>query len=247
MRYLILITLLLTWTFAFAFEDCCNVIHVDKKRGIVTVINKDTGESLQYSTNSKARLSSLRVGGPFNDQLTCVNPGTPEEDCWNLISRSQPEHTGTGAPAVKPISPTPSGILQTGDPSGIVATRAVQLADGIALRNATLKRRGSRALKLEFSVTNDTGSAVDLSEYGMVKDFVQLTRISLVDIDAGKRYEVVTDDRGTCVCSRGLGMFKVGAGATKTFWAHFPAPPSDVTMLTLEIPGGVPVEDIPIQ
>ena len=43
-------------------KECCNVIHVDKDRGIVTVIDNDTGESLQFSMSDEERQGILDVG-----------------------------------------------------------------------------------------------------------------------------------------------------------------------------------------
>ena len=47
---------------AHRIEDCCKVIHVDKERGIVTVIDNDTGESLQFSMSDEERQGILDVG-----------------------------------------------------------------------------------------------------------------------------------------------------------------------------------------
>lgn len=219
---------------ASAVDECCTIVSTDSKTGMVTAQSITTGETFEFTVGNQLLLEKLEPGTAFGtDYLEGLDaaPDTLEKnwgDGWSErvarvdVQESYAEEVPSELPEEVP---------------------AVRLADGVTLHSAALKRRGSRALKLTFEITNDSSSQVTLIKYGMVNNG-QL-ELTLIDFDAGKRYEIVTDDNGSCVCSR-ADLF-VGAGATKSFWAHFASPPSGVAMLTLDIAGGVPVDDIPIQ
>lgn len=216
-----------------AIDDCCNIVSIDRKSGKITAINKASGETFEFTVGNNWLLKKLAPGTSFGtDNIEGVDvPPDALEANWG---------DGWGKQDL-----VCSGCVGTGDLAAKIP--AVQLAEGVSLHKVALKRRGSRAIKLTFDITNETDNKIYLSSFAMLNaNMNQLSAIALVDFDAGKRYQVVTDDTGKCVCSRG-GALQVAAGTTKSFWAHFAAPPSDVTMLTFEIPGGVPVDDIPIQ
>jgi len=68
--------------------------------------------------------------------------------------------------------------------------------------------------------------------------------VTLVDEANKKKYFVVRDSDGKCVCSRGLK--DIGAGETINVWARFPAPPDDVQKISIVIPHFSPLDDVPI-
>ena len=70
---------------------------------------------------------------------------------------------------------------------------------------------------------------------------------------ASKKYFILKDSEGTYLTpaadyncgGRGV-CAKLAPGDTYTWWAKFPAPPTDVKKLNLVTPAGPPFEDIPI-
>ncbi len=262
-QFLVAATIVLTIGLAaavpvHAIEDCCNIVSIDRKTGLIVVREIATGLTKALTITNNQLLEQLRPGATFGpdsvDGLewppSDVEPNWAEDCCnFRALPRMLPQGQTNVGTSEQPIAS--AGTIRRVAASyaqGIPAeVPAAQMSDGVTLHNILLKRRGSRALKLTFDVTNETDSQVGLRTYSMVNNG-KLSEITLLDFDSGKRYEVVMDDTGNCVCSRGSHpALYVDSGATKSFWAHFAAPPSYVTMLTLDIPGGVPVDDIPIQ
>lgn len=131
-----------------------------------------------------------------------------------------------------------------------------ELGTGVTLNVLELKRRGTRAIKLKFEIVNKSDALVGPWTYGMGKTWLntgtakhmfELGDLALVDFDNGKKYKVVRDSKGTCVCSRGTNASAtVNPGKVKAYWAQFAAPPAEVTKITIEIPGAPPIDDVPI-
>ena len=69
--------------------------------------------------------------------------------------------------------------------------------------------------------------------------------IYYVDAKNKKKYPIIKDTEGKPLSSN-LKYFEVGAGETKAGWAKFPAPPPDVTAISVYIPGAPPFENVPI-
>jgi hypothetical protein len=74
----------------------------------------------------------------------------------------------------------------------------------------------------------------------------------VMDLDAGKKYEVLRDEKGAYIAALHTGYGnrwyqKLQPGARTTIWMKFPAPPPEVKSATLQLPGLPPFEDLPIQ
>ena len=82
----------------------------------------------------------------------------------------------------------------------------------------------------------------DFGEGG--NEFGDIGGIHLIDAANEKKYFVVRDAAGVCVCSRDIA--NIAAGSQSVLWAKFPAPPDDVQKITVEIPHFPPFEDVPI-
>ena len=74
----------------------------------------------------------------------------------------------------------------------------------------------------------------------------------VMDLGAGKKYEVLMDEKGNYIATLRSGyrdqwFQKLKPGETYTIWMKFPAPPPDVKTVTLQVPGMPPFEDLAIQ
>jgi hypothetical protein len=74
----------------------------------------------------------------------------------------------------------------------------------------------------------------------------------VMDLGAGKKYEVLKDEKGTYIAALHSGFGnrwyqRLAPGASYTIWMKFPAPPPEVKSVTLQLPGIPPFEDVPIQ
>ncbi len=71
-----------------------------------------------------------------------------------------------------------------------------------------------------------------------------MSGIHLLDPVNKKKYFVVTDAERKCVCSKEIP--DVEPGGKLNLWAKFPAPPPEVTKVSIEIPHFAPIDDVPI-
>ncbi|HEV2855743.1 MAG TPA: hypothetical protein VHC97_23350 [Thermoanaerobaculia bacterium] len=81
---------------------------------------------------------------------------------------------------------------------------------------------------------------------------IHYDEVYVMDLGAGKKYEVLKDEKGTYIAALRSGWSdrwyqELPPGGTYTLWMKFPAPPPDVKTVTLQVPGMPPFEDLPIQ
>ena len=144
----------------------------------------------------------------------------------------------TATMATAPPAAAPSGIASAdGETSG--AKAVVQ----------ELKRTGNGTVSLKFTITNGSDKRVN-SGYNFadkdheVIDHGTVGGVQLVDEAGKKKYLVVRDTSGKCVCSSGVNDIK--PGETTNLWARFPAPPDTVQKITVIVPHFQPMDDVPI-
>lgn len=172
---------------------------------------------------SVVRNSSFRRALPVFPVVACA-----------LLSAQVPAQT----------APSPDG---TAPPAVVAVTDGEQT--GVRFEVTELKRTSGGTLTLKFTLVNDSEKGVAFGySYGYgqsnVADFASIGGIHLVDAAGKKKYLVVRDGNGKCVCSQGLGT--VDPGSRVNLWAKFPAPPEDVTLISVVIPHAIPLDDVPI-
>ena len=147
--------------------------------------------------------------------------------CNSTGSSAAPTPAPAPAPAAA-AAPQPASAVNTSAP----ATQGEY--PGITLTIQELKR-SSNVLTLKFVMANQSKQSFRLGAVGGVH---------LIDGTNKKKYFVVRDSDGACLCSRGVPMIETGAQAA--LWAKFPLPPDDVQKITVEIPHFPPFEDVAI-
>lgn len=108
--------------------------------------------------------------------------------------------------------------------------------------------RANGTATLAFAVANRSsgpyGMGGELASNGVAGD---VSGVSLVDAGNLKRYLVLLDPEGGCVCSLTDGV-AMDPGGSAFFYATFTAPPAEVTRITVETPMGtvaaVPITDV---
>ncbi len=105
-----------------------------------------------------------------------------------------------------------------------------------------LKRDAAGTVTLRFQLVNDGDQKV--KTYGVLGDLFTMDKVTLVDTGNKKRYLVVKDTEGVCVCSELKEDLEPGTAFN--VWAKFPAPPDDVQQISVIVPGFEPVEAVPI-
>jgi hypothetical protein len=74
-------------------------------------------------------------------------------------------------------------------------------------------------------------------------EYFGVEKVHLIDAGNKKKYLVVKDSSGKCVCSEMKAVPKAGR---LNAWAKFPAPPDNVQKITVVVPSFEPVESVPI-
>jgi hypothetical protein len=136
------------------------------------------------------------------------------------------------------VSPASAQVLATGDSED--SEKKVEITE--------LKRSGD-ALTLRFRMINQGNKKFDFSyDYGDgsvgAGDYNSIGGVHLLDEKNRKKYLVMRDEKGTCVCSRGLKGIEPEKSAM--LWARFPAPPDGTQKVTVVIPKFLPIDDVPI-
>ena len=106
----------------------------------------------------------------------------------------------------------------------------------------SLKRSGN-AVTLRFTIVNDSNQSLSgnlLSGH----DTFTADGSYLVDTTGKKKYEIIRDSDGHCICSQRIPNFQPKSSAN--LWAKFPAPPDSVTKIGVNIPHFIPLDDVPI-
>jgi hypothetical protein len=114
---------------------------------------------------------------------------------------------------------------------------------GLTLTIQELKRSSS-ALTLKFVLQSKGGFQIQNSFGEGGGGFGTISGIHLIDAANKKKYFVMLDTAGACVCSSDIAY--IAAGSQSLLWAKFPAPPDDVQKITVEIPHFPPFEDVAI-
>ena len=112
-----------------------------------------------------------------------------------------------------------------------------------------LKRTSGGTVSMKFTITNGSDKEVgfgytfgDKDHEGV--DYGSVGGVQLVDEAGKKKYFVVRDTGGKCVCSQGVKGLKTGD--TANLWARFPAPPDNVQKIAIIVPHFQPMDDVPI-
>lgn len=179
-------------------------------------------------------------------------------------SQQEPQAAGPASPnnfETGPPAATPSAEVSSESDAGEDAAAPAAVGDvpadpvaavpgqrpGMVLEVYRLARTGETAT-LTMAVFNEGAEDLDILQAfqaGRGTDF-DAGGISLLDPVGLQRYLVLRDTQEGCLCSVfGNGVTSVEPGARLYISASFPAPPADVTAVTVETPSGSLV-DVPI-
>jgi len=158
-------------------------------------------------------------------------------------SASPPATTSSVAPAPAPTPAPASAPVSTAPTAGALATEETNWK-GIVAEVTEFRRKGN-TLTAKVRLTNRG------AEPG--KPEILYKEVYLIDTGAGKKYEVLKDEKGTFIASLTQGWsdrwydshFK--PGDSQVIWMKFPAPPAETKAITLQLPSTPPFEDVNIQ
>ncbi|MBA2529519.1 MAG: hypothetical protein H0V19_06075 [Euzebyales bacterium] len=161
-----------------------------------------------------------------------------------------PGAAGQGAPPTPSALPAPSGAGSESAPPDsepiITARGSVQDA---TLEISALYRTAPDVVTLEAALVADPDgngfSPYDQFGGGETGDYAYFSGVTLDDLGNGRRYKVLRDTEGVCVCSRTPNN-TINPGDRLYLYASFPAPPPTVDTVTISVPQFQPLNDIPI-
>lgn len=131
------------------------------------------------------------------------------------------------------------------------AAQAVLSAEGetpdVRIEVRELKRTDGDTVTLRLRLVNESGdefgASCSMREPGKNDDCGTFSGAYLLDAANKKKYLVVRDSEGKCVCS---GVDNLADGKKMNIWATYPAPPAGVEKLTVIVPLFEPIDGVPI-
>lgn len=155
---------------------------------------------------------------------------------------------GGDDPAASPTATGSSAPAQGKAPLGVVP---MTLAAGSAHVELTaLSRTSDKAVTGQFRVTNDGSAALRLAvtmfEAGQAqRSSLVASGIGLLDGTGNKLYMPLWTTDNKCLCSN-LSSKVVPPGGSADMYAVFPAPPANVSRVSVVLPHTVPIQDVPL-
>lgn len=157
---------------------------------------------------------------------------------------------GSTEPAVSP--PAAAAMPPSAAPAAATAqtSAATPLAveqhsvSGIEVALMDVRRTSGDTVTVRWQYRNTLTAGQDVDE--LWQNYVIADRAYLIDPVNKKKYLVVRDAANTPVASQHTNRH-IAAGKSTGSWAKFPAPPPDVTKITVAIPNAAPFEDVPIK
>ncbi|MFC9848811.1 hypothetical protein ACFWFF_19275 [Streptomyces sp. NPDC060223] len=133
---------------------------------------------------------------------------------------------------------------KTPEPETVLAE--VKGENGLVLAITSAKRDEGGFVTVEGTVTNNTDGAWVAAnwrgdEQELTKNGASIAGAALIDQKGKKKYLILRDTSGRCLCTQFTGG--VQQGATAQWFAQFPAPPADATEVDFQV-GGMPPASI---
>ncbi|MFI0737158.1 hypothetical protein ACH4PU_03450 [Streptomyces sp. NPDC021100] len=156
----------------------------------------------------------------------CGDGGDGGGDERNASGRPTAADTGKPEPGGqgKTSSSATLGEMRNGDGIVVAITSAVREDGGFVTVQGTVTNRGSKM----FNALEWRSKETDVRSQSAVSG------ATLVDTKGKKRYLVLRDTDGQCLCSTGLTGIK--PQESRPLFAQFPAPPADVAQVDFQIP-----------
>jgi hypothetical protein len=160
------------------------------------------------------------------------------------------------APTQSPAAPAaqaPAAAPPEAAPAAMAAPAALGVQEhemgGVDVALLEVKRTSGDTLTLKWQYRNKTRENKPLVNVSIANWFDQYrlsAEVYLIDSVNKKKYLVIEDAKGNPIVAAQTSDVTLGAGQNLTTWAKFPAPPPDVSTISVFIPHVPPFEDVPI-
>ena len=115
--------------------------------------------------------------------------------------------------------------------------------DGISVELTSVTRGDGDMITIKFKYTNSGSKKANIGNLGQFGHDNMATHVYYVDAKNKKKYLVVKDAEDKPIASN-MQYFELEAGASRSGWAKFPAPPAGVDKITVYLPGAPPFEGV---
>jgi hypothetical protein len=119
--------------------------------------------------------------------------------------------------------------------------------DGMQVVIKSLKRNEGDTVTLRFQVMNKSdrefSRGCDVRDLKEHDDCGVLSGVYLLDQSNKKKYLVVRDSDGKCICAI---LERIDKSKSQNLWVTFPAPPAATLKMTVVVPTFEPIDGVPI-
>jgi hypothetical protein len=203
------------------------------------------------------RTKSLFLGSILLALTAACQQPAEEAESPSTASGASTAATESPAAASEPAEPAEPAETLSGPaaPAADPAPAATPAAPGAVLASQETNWPGIVAEVTEFRRKGNTLTArVRLRNQGGAdsQSEVKYDEVYLMDLAAGKKYQVLADEAGAYIAALRSGWKDrwydtLKPGQSQVLWMKFPAPPAEVKAVTLQVPGVPPFEDLAIQ
>jgi hypothetical protein len=181
--------------------------------------------------------------------FACKKSETATSSTTSTVATATTATTATVAPVPQPTATTATTVAVPPLTGAVASTESE--TPGVRIDVTELKRTSGGTINLKWVVVNNSAERFSrTSEFFGDRNvsadhYHDVSGVHLIDPVNKKKYFVVTDAEKKCVCSKDI-FDRLEPGTKANLWAKFPAPPPEVTKVTIEIPHFQPMDDVPI-
>ncbi|SPF02163.1 hypothetical protein [Streptomyces sp. MA5143a] len=186
----------------------------------------------RYTTRGRAALTTVTIATGLVLMVAGCGGGGGDDKSSDSKSSSSPPAKGDDSRDDK----------ESAAPSSASVLAEVKGENGITLAVTSAQRDSGGFVTVQGTVTNNTGEAwVAASWRGdereLAKNGASIAGANLTDQAGKKKYLVLRDTSGRCLCTQFTGG--VNEGETAQWFAQFPAPPENTTSVDFQV-GSMP-------
>ncbi|MEV4866224.1 hypothetical protein [Streptomyces ossamyceticus] len=184
----------------------------------------------RYTTRGRAALTAVTIATGLVLTVAGCGGGGDDDNPPKKDSSAKPSQDNKDEAKEESEAPATQSVL------------AEVKAGGLTLKVTSAARDGGGFVTVEGTVTNGTGKPWVGAEWRgdeseLVKNGGSIAGANLVDPNGKKKYLVLRDTEGRCLCTRFTGG--VQTGVTTDWFAQFPAPPEGTTSVDFQV-GSMP-------
>ncbi|MFJ9583140.1 hypothetical protein [Streptomyces acidicola] len=184
----------------------------------------------RYTMKGRAALTTVTIATGLVLTVAGCGGGGDDDNSSNSKSSSKPSDNSGDDNKNESRAPVGESVM------------AEVKAGGLTLKVTSAARDEGGFVTVEGTVTNGTGEPWVAAEWRgdeseLVKNGGSIAGASLVDQSGKKKYLVLRDTEGRCLCTKFTGGLQ--SGETTDWFAQFPAPPDGTTKVDFQV-GSMP-------